>query len=88
MNGSINASLTSAFAEFQRGLVTDYLAWQASLVRQHARPDQFLTHNFDLDSRGYSCGIQPDVNHFAAARTLDIAGIDIYHPTQDYLTRR
>ena len=38
VNGSINASLSSAFAEFQRGLVTDYLAWQAALVRQHARP--------------------------------------------------
>src|SRR4051812_47183603 len=86
VNGSINASLSSAFAEFQRGLVTDYLAWQAALVRQHARPDQFLTHNFDLDWRGYSYGIQPEVNHFAAARTLDIAGIDIYHPTQDHLT--
>jgi beta-galactosidase len=86
VNGSINASLSSAFAEFQRALVTDYLAWQAALVRQHARPDQFLTHNFDLDWRGYSYGIQPEVNHFAAARALDIAGIDIYHPTQDHLT--
>ena len=86
VNGSINASLSSAFAEFQRGLVTDYLAWQAALVRQHARPDQFLTHNFDLDWSGYSYGIQPDVDHFAAASVLDIAGIDIYHPTQDRLT--
>jgi beta-galactosidase len=86
VNGAINPSLTAAFAEFQRGLVTDYLAWQASLVRQHARADQFLTQNFDLDWRGYSYGIQPDVNHFAAARALDIAGIDIYHPTQDRLT--
>ncbi len=30
--------------------------------------------------------IQPEVDHFAAARALDIAGIDIYHPTQDHLT--
>ena len=86
VNGSINASLSSAFAEFQRGLVTEYLAWQASLVRQHARADQFVTQNFDLDWRGYSYGIQPDVNHFEAARALDVAGIDIYHPTQDHLT--
>jgi beta-galactosidase len=85
-NGSINASLSGAFAEFQRGLVTDYLAWQAGLVRQHSRSDQFITHNFDLDWRGYSYGVQSEVNHFAAARSLDIAGIDIYHPTQDHLT--
>ena len=86
VNGSINASLSSAFAEFQRGLVTDYLAWQASLVRAHARKDQFVTQNFDLEWRGYSYGIQPAVDHFAAARALDVAGIDIYHPTQDHLT--
>jgi beta-galactosidase len=86
VNGSINASLSSAFAEFQRGLVTDYLAWQAALVREHARKGQFVTQNFDLDWRGYSYGIQPAVDHFAAARALDVAGIDIYHPSQDLLT--
>ena len=85
-NGSINASISSAFAEFQRGLVTEYLAWQAALVRAHARKGQFVTQNFDLDWRGYSYGIQPAVDHFAAARALDVAGIDIYHPTQDHLT--
>jgi beta-galactosidase len=86
VDGSINASLTSAFAEFQRGLVTDYLAWQAGLVRNHARSGQFVTQNFDMDWRGYSYGVQSGVNHFEAARALDIAGIDIYHPTQDHLT--
>jgi beta-galactosidase len=85
-NGSINASLSSAFAEFQRSLVTEYLAWQAGLVRAHARPNQFVTHNFDLDWRGYSYGIQPALNHFDAARSLDVAGIDIYHATQSHLT--
>ena len=85
-NGTINASISSAFAEFQRKLVTDYLAWQAGLVRAHARQGQFVTHNFDLDWRGYSYGVQPDVNHFDAARALDVAGIDIYHPTQSHLT--
>ena len=86
VNGTINASLAAAFAEFQRGLVTEYLAWQAKLVREHARAGQFVTQNFDLDWRGYSYGIQPAVDHFAAARVLDVAGIDIYHPTQDHLT--
>ena len=47
---------------------------------------QFVTQNFDLEWRGYSYGIQPAVDQFAAARALDIAGIDIYHPTQDHLT--
>jgi len=86
VNGSINASLTGEFAKFQRKLVTDYLAWQAKIVREYKRPDQFITQNFDFDWRGYSYGIQPDVDHFAAVKALDVAGVDIYHPTQDHLT--
>ncbi|WP_227711260.1 beta-galactosidase [Novosphingobium ovatum] len=85
-NGSINASLSGAFAAFQRDLVSQYLAWQADLVRAHARKDQFLTQNFDFEWRGYSYGVQPDVNHWQAARALDVAGVDIYHPGQDKLT--
>jgi beta-galactosidase len=86
VNGSINASLTSEFYKFQRKLVTDYLAWQAGIVREYKHPDQFITQNFDFDWRGYSYGIQPEVDHFAASKALDIAGVDIYHPSQDYLT--
>src|SRR5438270_267220 len=86
VNGSINASLTAEFAKFQRSLVTDYLAWQAGIVREYKKPGQFITQNFDFDWHGYSYGIQPEVNHFAASQALDIAGVDIYHPSQDYLT--
>jgi beta-galactosidase len=86
MVGSINASQLAEFAKFQRKLVTDYLAWQTKIANEYKRPGQFVTQNFDLEWRGYSYGIQPDVDHFAAARALDVAGIDIYHPTQDALT--
>jgi beta-galactosidase len=86
MVGTINASLSSEFAKFQRKLVTDYLAWQVAIVNEYKRPGQFITQNFDFDWRGYSFGIQPDVDHFAAAKALDIAGVDIYHPSQDNLT--
>ncbi|CAH0994388.1 Beta-galactosidase bgaB [Emticicia aquatica] len=85
-NGSINASLNAEFSKFQRKLVTDYLAWQTKIVKEYAKPNQFVTQNFDLEWRGYSFGIQPDVNHFDASKALDVAGIDIYHPTQDNLT--
>jgi beta-galactosidase len=85
VNGSINASLSNAFGQFQRELVTGFLTWQAGLVRAHARSDQFITQNFDLGWKGHSYGVQPEVDHWAAARPLDIAGIDIYHPSQDKL---
>lgn len=86
MTGSINASQNAEFAKFQRKLVTDYLMWQAGIVNQYKRPEQFITQNFDFDWRGHSYGIQTEVDHFAAAKALDIAGIDIYHPSQDALT--
>ncbi|MTV37173.1 beta-galactosidase [Duganella radicis] len=85
-NGSINASLSNAFAQFQRELVTEYLTWQADLVRAHARKDQFITQNFDLGWKDHSFGVQPEVDHWEAAKPLDVAGIDIYHPSQDKLT--
>jgi beta-galactosidase len=86
MVGTINASLGAEFSKFQRQLVTDYLAWQVAIIKEYSKPGQFVTQNFDLEWRGYSFGIQPDVDHFAASKALDIAGIDIYHPTQDKLT--
>jgi beta-galactosidase len=86
MVGTINASLGSEFSAFQRQLVTDFLAWQAGIVREYKKPDQFITQNFDLSWRGHSYGIQPDVDHFAAAKALDVAGVDIYHPSQSQLT--
>jgi beta-galactosidase len=85
IKGNVNASLGCAFAAFQRAMVTDYLAWQVRIIRSLKRPDQFITHNFDLEWRESSYGIQPAVDHFAAARAFDIAGIDIYHPTEDRL---
>lgn len=84
--GTINGSLGAEFAKFQRGLVTKFLAWQADLVREYKKPDQFVTQNFDFEWRGYSYGVQPSVDHFAASETFDIAGVDIYHPSQDKLT--
>ena len=87
LTGTINASLGSAFDRFRRSQVSHYLAWQAGIVREYAREDQFVTHNFDFDwGPGWSYGLQPAVDHFEAAECLDVAGVDIYHPTEDDLT--
>lgn len=86
MTGTINGSLGCEFERFQRQLVTDFLHWQSKIVREYCRDDQFITHNFDFEWKGYSYGVQPDVDHFKAAEALTIAGCDIYHPSQDRLT--
>lgn len=86
VRGTINGSLGAEFEKFQRTLVDEFLSWQADIVNEYRREDQFITHNFDFEWRGYSYGVQPDVNHYHAAKALTIAGTDIYHPTQDNLT--
>ena len=86
VRGTINGSLGAEFEKFQRMLVDEFLSWQADIVNEYRRENQFITHNFDFEWRGYSYGVQPDVNHYHAAKALTIAGTDIYHPTQDDLT--
>ena len=86
VRGTINGSLGAEFEKFQRLLVTDFLHWQAAIVNEYRREDQFLTHNLDYEWRGHSFGIQPDINHNHAARCLTIPGVDVYHPGQDELT--
>lgn len=84
--GTINGSLAAEFDKFRRTLVTDFLAWQSTIVREYIRPDQFITHNLDFEWRGYSYGIHPDVDHPEVAKCLTVCGTDIYHHSQDLLT--
>lgn len=86
VRGTINGSLGCEFEKFQRMLVEDFLFWQSSIVNEYKREDQFITTNFDFEWRGYSFGVQPNVNHFNASKALTISGCDIYHPAQDFLT--
>ncbi|MGL5258833.1 MAG: beta-galactosidase [Lachnospiraceae bacterium] len=95
MKGCINGGLASEFEQFQRNLACDFLAWQASIVSEYKREDQFITHNLDFEWKkfgaeiaqdGYSYGVQPDIDHNQVAKELTIVGTDIYHPTQKELT--
>jgi beta-galactosidase GanA len=42
VDNTINASLACAFSRYQRQQVTDYLAWQADIVREYAQPISLL----------------------------------------------
>lgn len=95
MDGCVNGGLAGEYEAFKRSMAADYLTWQADIVREYKREDQFITHNLDFEWKkfgadiaqdGYSYGVQPDMDHYEASRCLDIAGTDIYHPTQDDLT--
>lgn len=86
IRGTMNGSLGAEYECFQRKLITDFLAWQAGIVQEYTKKEQFLTHNFDFEWRGYSFGIQPEVNQMNAAKSLTIPGLSIYHPSRSELT--
>ena len=86
VRGTVNGSLGAEFEKFQRLLVEEFLSWQAGIVKEYRREEQFITHNLDFAWKGYSWGVQPEVNQYRTAKCLTIAGADIYHPTQDKLT--
>ncbi len=86
VRGSINGGLLCEYESFLRGCVAQYLQWQADIVNEYRKPDQFITHNFDFAWRGYSYSVQPGVNHAEASAAVTLAGTDIYHPSQDMLT--
>jgi beta-galactosidase len=57
--------------------VTDFLRWQADLVRECAGASQFVTTD-------YGGMMKADVNEEAIAAFLDIPADNIYHSTQDH----
>jgi len=65
------------WSRWEQMRVTDFLTWQAALVRQYRRPDQFVTTDF-------GGAMRPDVNEEAIATVLDIPAINVYHGTQDH----
>jgi len=52
--------------------VTDFLHWQARLVRECASPRQFVTHDF-------AGAMHSDVNEEAVSAALDMPAVNIYH---------
>lgn len=86
VRGTINQSLAAEFCKFQRSLVTKFLSWQADIVREYKREEQFITQNFDFDWTTHSVGYQSQVDQYDAARCMTVAGADIYHPSNEELT--
>jgi beta-galactosidase len=76
-----NATSTSyklEWTRWQQIRVTNYLAWQAALVRKYRRPDQFVTQDF-------GSVMKSDVNERDVATTLDVVANNPYHGTQEHL---
>ncbi|MBQ8094873.1 MAG: beta-galactosidase [Clostridia bacterium] len=86
VRGTINGSLGAEFQRYQRMIAAEFLMWQRSIVEPYLRPEQFITHNTDFDWRGYSYGINGEVDVYEDAFATTVLGVDIYHPSQAKLT--
>jgi len=77
-DGIINPGWKLEWERYQRSLVTDFLRWQAGLVRAYAEPRQWVTQDFHGGTR-YAVDSQ-EISKF-----LDVAAINPYHDTQERL---
>ena len=77
--GARNPGYKLEWGRFEQSVATDFLAWQAAIVRELRRPGQFITHDF--------CGGLPaDVRQYEIARSLDVPAVNIYFGLQDEMT--
>jgi beta-galactosidase len=77
--GALNPGYKLEWERFSQDIVTEFLGWQAGIVRGLKRPDQFITHDF--------CGGLPaDVRQVEIARALDLPAVNVYFGLQDEMT--
>jgi len=75
--GTISTGYKLEWSRWSQMRVTDFLHWQAALVRECAGSRQFITTD-------YGGMMKRDVNEEAVAEALDIPADNIYHGTQDH----
>lgn len=76
-DGTISTGYKLEWSRWSQMRVTDFLHWQAELVRECAGARQFVTTD-------YGGMMKRDVNEEAVADSLDIVADNIYHATQDH----
>ena len=74
--GILNPGWKLEWERYSQWITTDFLAWQASIVNQYKRPDQFVTHDLAGPPRA-------EVNEYEIGRALDVVAVNPYHGTQD-----
>jgi beta-galactosidase len=76
--GILNPGYKLEWERYQRRTVTDFLRWQAAIVREYAKPHHFVTHN-------WPGGLRAEVDQYEVAQFLDVAAVNPYHTVQDRL---
>jgi beta-galactosidase len=75
-DGILNPGYKLEWERFEQDIIAGFLAWQAGIVREIKRPDQFVSHDF-------VGGFPSDVDQYETAKTLDIPAVNIYMGLQD-----
>ncbi len=70
-----NPSYKLEWDMYSQKVTADYLTWQAEIVSEYKRPDQFVTHCFMPSLT--------TLDQFSATRKLDMPSLNVYHGTQN-----
>ena len=76
-DGNVQPQYDLAWRRFQARLTTEFIAWQAEIVREYARPGQFVTTCISYDRQG--------VEDDKLTESLDITAGNPYYTMQDAL---
>ena len=74
--GVINPGWKLEWQRYQQWMTTDFLSWQAGIVNEYKRPDQFITHDLAGPPNA-------NVNELDISRTTGIMAVNPCHDTQD-----
>ncbi|HTP70562.1 MAG TPA: beta-galactosidase [Dongiaceae bacterium] len=75
-DGILNPGWKLDWERYSQWETTDFLGWQAKIVNEYKRPDQFITHDLAGPPRSV-------VDELGISRALDIVAVNPYHGTQD-----
>jgi len=75
-DGILNPGYKLEWERFQQKIAADFLSWQAAIINEMKRPDQFICHDF-------VGGLPTDVDQYEIAKFLDIPAVNIYMGLQD-----
>lgn len=76
-DGNIQPQYDVAWRQFQADQTTEFIGWQADIVREYARPDQFVTTCISYD--------RPAMADDDLVRRLDVTAGNPYYAMQDGL---
>ena len=76
-DGNYQPQYDLAWRTFQAKLTTEFIAWQADIVREYASPEQFVTTCIAYD--------RPGVDDVSLNRALDVTAGNPYYAMQDDL---